>query len=159
MSKALRFSEKWFQRALWIVAIVFAFFLIGIGSQIVDDLPKVEQPLQLDEFYSNLAQKKALDAESKQLQDQTQSNNEVIDQTRLLHNAAVGRSNAARETFTNWLATRQVTSLSSQDTELLARTKQLDDLKQQERLFQKKIEQLEQTTSHLAKQLIKIICC
>ncbi|MBP6309631.1 MAG: hypothetical protein KA350_03055 [Arenimonas sp.] len=155
MSKALRFSEKWFQRALWLVAIVFAFFLIGIGSQIVDDLPKVEQPLQLEQFYSNLAQKKALDAESKQLQDQTQSNNDVIDQTRLLYNAAAQRSQAARETFNNWLATRQVTSLASQDTELLARTKELDDLKQQERLFQKKIEQLEQNNLAFSQALNK----
>ena len=155
MSKALRFSEKWFQRALWIVAIVFAFFLIGIGSQIVDDLPKVEQPLQLEEFYSNLAQKKSLDAESKQLQDQTQNNNDVIDQTRLLHTAAIQRSGAARETFNNWLATRQVTSLASQDTELLTRTKELDDLKQQERQFQKKIEQLEQNNLAFSQALNK----
>ncbi len=155
MSKALRFSEKWFQRALWIVAIVFASFLIGIGSQIVDDLPKVEQPLQLEQFYSNPAQKTALDLESKQLQDQTQNNNDVIDQTRLLYNAAAQRSQAARETFNNWLATRQVTSLASQDTELLTRTKELDDLKQQERQFQKKIEQLEQSNLAISQALNK----
>ena len=29
MSKALRLSEKWFQRGLWLVALVFAGFLIG----------------------------------------------------------------------------------------------------------------------------------
>ena len=29
MSKALRLSEKWFRRGLWLVAVVFASFLIG----------------------------------------------------------------------------------------------------------------------------------
>ena len=41
MSKALRLSEKWFRRGLWLVAFVFAGFLIGLGGTVVDDLPKV----------------------------------------------------------------------------------------------------------------------
>jgi len=35
MSKALRLSEKWFHRGLWLVALVFASFLIGLGGTIV----------------------------------------------------------------------------------------------------------------------------
>ena len=50
MSKALRLSEKWFRRGLWLVAVVFAGFLIGLGGTIVGDLPEVETPLQVDDF-------------------------------------------------------------------------------------------------------------
>ena len=32
MSKALRLPEKWFRRGLWLVAVVFASFLIGLGG-------------------------------------------------------------------------------------------------------------------------------
>lgn len=50
MSKSLRLSEKWFRRGLWLVALVFASFLIGLGGAIVDDLPRVERALELDDF-------------------------------------------------------------------------------------------------------------
>ena len=50
MSKSLRLSEKWFRRGLWLVALVFASFLIGLGSTIVGDLPQVERTLTLDDF-------------------------------------------------------------------------------------------------------------
>ena len=55
MGKALRLSEKWFRRGLWLVALVFAGFLIGLGGTIVGDLPKVEQPLELDDFLDRSA--------------------------------------------------------------------------------------------------------
>ena len=35
MSKSLRLPEKWFRRGLWLVALVFAFFLIGLGGLVV----------------------------------------------------------------------------------------------------------------------------
>ena len=50
MSKGLRLSEKWFRRGLWLVALVFAGFLIGLGGAVVGDLPRVEAPLQLDDY-------------------------------------------------------------------------------------------------------------
>ena len=50
MSNALRLSEKWFTRGLWLVAVVFAGFLIGLGSAVVGDLPKVENVKTIDDF-------------------------------------------------------------------------------------------------------------
>ena len=54
MSRALRLSEKWFQRGLWVVALVFASFLIGLGSTIVGDLPQVESAQTLDDFMESI---------------------------------------------------------------------------------------------------------
>ena len=55
MSKALRLSEKWFRRGLWVVAIVFAGFLIGLGGTLVGDLPKVEQRATVEDYMDRAA--------------------------------------------------------------------------------------------------------
>ena len=55
MSKSLRLSEKWFRRGLWLVALVFASFLIGLGGTVVGDLPRVERALELDDFIDRAA--------------------------------------------------------------------------------------------------------
>ena len=55
MSKALRLSEKWFRRGLWVVAIVFGSFLVGLGSTIVGDLPQVEHRIERDDFIDRAA--------------------------------------------------------------------------------------------------------
>lgn len=56
MLKALRLSEKWFHR-LWLVSLVFASFPDWAGGTVVGDLPKVETPLQLDDFLDQEAAK------------------------------------------------------------------------------------------------------
>ena len=50
MSKGLRLTEQWMQRALWLVAFVFAGFLIGLGGLVVQQLRDVEAPLTVEEF-------------------------------------------------------------------------------------------------------------
>ena len=50
MTKSLRLTEKWMRRGLWLVALVFASFLIGLGSAVVGDLPQVEKAQSIDDF-------------------------------------------------------------------------------------------------------------
>ncbi len=50
MANTLRLTEKWMHRGLWLVAFVFAGFLIGLGGTVVGDLPKVEKQLSLDDY-------------------------------------------------------------------------------------------------------------
>ena len=39
MNRSLLLAEKWFRSDLWLVALVFAGFLIGLGGTIVGDAP------------------------------------------------------------------------------------------------------------------------
>jgi len=132
MSKALRLSEKWFHRGLWLVALVFAWFLVGLGSTVVGDLPRVERQHTLDEFLDpqrGPALKQAIRAAQVAAKDAQAA----LDQARLSHQAAEANNRAARETFGNWLATRKATERPERDVDLLARTRQLDELRQAER--------------------------
>lgn len=132
MSKALRLSEKWFQRGLWLVAFVFAAFLIGLGSTIVGDLPQVEKTLSLDDFIEQPAATQARE-NLKTAERQGRQAQEALDQARLKLRVAQANSRSASETFSNWLATRRATDRAEQDPELLERTRALDGLKAAER--------------------------
>jgi hypothetical protein len=139
MSKALRLSEKWFRRGLWLVAFVFAGFLIGLGGTVVGDLPKVEQRLEVDDFLDRPAADK-LRNDIKAAQRASEEAQAALEQARLKMQVARSDSNTARETFNNWLATRSATQRAEQDPELIARTRALDGLKQAERTAQAALE-------------------
>ncbi len=128
MSKALRLSEKWFRFGLWIVAFVFASFLIGLGGTIVANLPKVEQRYTLEDFIDKPAAD-TLRGELRALQEKRQVAQDASDQAQLKLNGARANSSAARDTFNNWLATRHATRRQEQDSELIERTQALDELK------------------------------
>ncbi|MGI4721474.1 MAG: serine endopeptidase [Janthinobacterium lividum] len=132
MSKGLRLTEKWMQRALWLVAFAFAAFLIGLGGKIVANLWDVEQPLTLEQFMDP-AQVAALRAEQQTAEGRRDAAQLLLEQARHKHEVAQSNKRSARETFDNWLATRRATARPDQDPELLNRTRALDALEAQER--------------------------
>lgn len=132
MSKALRWSERWFRFGLWIVAVVFASFLIGLGGNIVENLPRVEQRLTVDSFLDQAVAGK-LRGEIEAAQAARQVAQDAHDQAQLKLNSARSDASTARDTFNNWLATRSATQRAEQDAELIARTAALDTLKASER--------------------------
>ncbi|QOY95668.1 zinc ribbon domain-containing protein [Massilia sp. UMI-21] len=132
MSKGLRLTEKWMQRALWLVAFAFAAFLIGLGGKIVENLWDVEQPLTLEQFMDP-AQVVALRAGQEAAQARRDQAQLALEQARHKHEVARANTLSARETFNNWLATRHATARPAQDPELIDRTRNLDALEADER--------------------------
>ena len=128
MANTLRLTEKWMHRGLWLVAFVFAGFLIGLGGTVVGDLPKVEKQLSLDD-YMDPAATNALRSAIRTAERNERDAQTALEQAQLKRRAAQADSAAARETFDNWLSTRRATQLAEQDTELLSRTRALDALK------------------------------
>ncbi len=128
MSKSLRLSEKWFNRGLWVIALVFAGFLIGLGNVIVGDLPQVDGQISQEQFVDQAAiapfraaeqaaQKRASDARP------------PLEQAELQYQAAQNAYASGQETFQNWVATRTATARPDQDRELIERSAALDALK------------------------------
>lgn len=132
MSKSLRLPEKWFRRGLWLVALVFAWFLVGLGGLVVGDLPQVETPQGIEEFMppGRAGQVRLEQQTAERLRAQSSS---ALEQAELRYRAAQKAYAGAREAFDNWVATRRATQRADQDAELLARTRALDQLKDAER--------------------------
>ena len=143
MSKGLRLTEQWLQRALWLVAFAFAAFLIGLGGKIVDNLWDVERPLSVEQFM-NAPQVAALRAEEESARTRRDSARLDLEQATQQHSVARANTRSARESFDNWLATRRVTARPDQDPELLMRTRALDKLAADERSALAKVEAQQQ---------------
>ncbi|MBU0891842.1 MAG: zinc ribbon domain-containing protein [Gammaproteobacteria bacterium] len=143
MSKSLRLSEKWFRRGLWLVALVFASFLIGLGGTLVGDLPKVETPLRVDDFLDKAAAQ-TLRQQVRDARDAEQEAQTALEQAQLQRSKAQSESRTARDSFNSWLAARSVTQRTDQDPEVLSRTQALDALRINERKTQQAVEQQQQ---------------
>jgi hypothetical protein len=132
MSKGLRLTEKWLQRALWLVALAFAGFLIGLGGKVVDNLWDVEPELTVAQFMDP-GQAAALRTEIEQADARRDAARLQLEQANERHGVAQSNTRSARATFDNWLATRQATARPDQDPELIKRTEALDALEASER--------------------------
>lgn len=139
MGKSLRLSEKWFRRGLWLVAIVFAAFLIGLGGSVVSDLPRMEQQHALDDFM-DMGAAEPLRATIRDAERTEQAADRALEQATLQLEVAQKASASARETFDNWIATRQATAQGAQDAELIRRTQALDVLNARENEAQQRVD-------------------
>ncbi|HEY0062397.1 MAG TPA: zinc ribbon domain-containing protein [Telluria sp.] len=132
MSKGLRLTQRWMQRALWLVAFVFAGFLIGLGGKLVDNLWALEPALSVEQFIDPV-QGPLVRADAEHADKAYQGADDARDQAHEKHKVAAANVNAAQATFANWLATRRATARPEQDAELIERTRALDRLKMAER--------------------------
>lgn len=144
MSKSLRLSEKWFRRGLWLVAVVFASFLIGLGSAVVGDLPQVENRLELDTFIAQPQKAQALRTQIEQAEAQQEQAQAAREQAQLQWQKARASTQAAQDSFRNWIATRSVTQRSEQDPDVIARNTALEQLREQERQAQQSLQAQDQ---------------
>lgn len=132
MNKAQRRSEKFFQIALWAVAVVFAGFLINLGGALVRNLPLVEQRYAVEDFLDQAGTKQA-EQVIKQQRALAEEAEDALQQGRLKLEAARQNSQTARDSLNAWLASRQVTQQAAQDEQLLLRTQALEQIKLAER--------------------------
>ncbi len=142
MFKSLRVPEGFFRLLMWVVSLVFAGFLIGLGGRIIADLPRLESRFGLDDFADQTAlstartELRTLEGRARELDDQR-------DQAGLAFSAVSNAYQSARASYSNWIQTRTATTDPSQDPEVLTRTRELDKLKASEREAQAAIERFD----------------
>ena len=128
MARSLRSSARWINLGLWLLALVFAGFLINLGGIVVNDLPQVEQHFRGNDSADQAAEI-PLRAALKEARTAQETADRALEQATLKLQAAQQAYTNDRDTFSNWLATRKATNLPSQDDDLIGRTKALDALK------------------------------
>ncbi len=141
MTKSLRLSEKWFNRGLWLVAILFSQFLIGLGQVVMQDLPKVEQQYTAHDFIDPELER-SLEQQQTQAEKNYLAARQAVDKAEQQLNGLEAEYASAHGTFSNWLATRQVTEQHGQDKALIERTKQLDKIKARQDKAQTQLDEL-----------------
>lgn len=132
MGKGLRWTEQWMRRALWLVAFVFAGFLIGLGNQVVDNIIYLA-PVPAAEHFLDPAKAGPLQAASRDAKEAREEADSALEQAQQKHSVAQANTRSAREAFDNWIATRHATARPDQDRELIARNRELDKLVAAER--------------------------
>jgi hypothetical protein len=142
MFRSLRVPERLFQIAGWVVSIVFAGFLIGLGGKIVGELPGVDQYVSLEQ-YMDPATSARLRVTRDSLVARERDVTAAQERARLALTAASNAYRASRESFQNWIDTRVATTDPQQDPEVLRRTAELDQLKAGERAAQTEVERLD----------------
>ena len=126
-TKGLRTPERMFRIVLWVVAVIFAGFLIGLGSLVVRDLPTVDGRVELSDFVPR-ASADALDQQIRVEERKQRDAADTLATLELKQQAATAAFATARQSLENWVAARQSTQRADQDPEVLKRTRELDDL-------------------------------
>lgn len=139
-----RQPEKWFRRMLWIVAIIFAGFLIGLGGKIVADLPLVATSEKtVADYVENRPHYDKLQNELNNQKNSQQSIEHQWEQKNLALTEQKNQTLNAQTSFDNWLATRSATEQSEQNPEVIKRTKEIDALKAKERVLEQELHLIE----------------
>ncbi len=142
MAKGVRVPEKAFGIAMWVVSIILAAFIVGLGNLVIGDLPQVESQVTQEEFADTATSKKIRD-ELRAIQERRGASDDKLAVARLQLEQAQKASQTGTETFQAWIQTRTATTNPQQDPEVLARTRELEQLKGNERAVQSAIDALE----------------
>ncbi|NLR71221.1 zinc ribbon domain-containing protein [Novosphingobium sp. ERN07] len=142
MIKGVRVPERLYRGVLWLVSIVFAGFIIGLGNLVIGDLPMVESQVYTAPP-EDTPQVRQIRAEVRKIEVQRTAIDDKLGIQRLQLEQAQRLSGNAEETFRAWIAARTATTNPQQDPEVISRTRELEQLKGNERAIQQAIADLE----------------
>jgi chemotaxis protein histidine kinase CheA len=137
-----RGPERLVRAGQWLIALLFAYFLIQVGGALIADLPLLSSQPRLEQ-YEDQPRIAALQAELEPLQSRQQALQEQADRLRERQQQASQAYAREKASFDNWRSTRSSTEQSDQNPEVIARARQLDGLLQQHQQLSNEQEQLE----------------
>lgn len=129
--KFFKSPERLFAFSMWIVSLVFASFLLGLGGKIIADIPSATRDIRIEQFMDPAALER-INTESRATIRQRQELDIAAGRAAKMAKSANNDYSNAQSAHRNWLSTRSVTSNNPQslagDKELEERTRGLDTL-------------------------------
>jgi hypothetical protein len=150
-----RGPERLVRLGQWLIALLFAYFLIQVGGSLIADLPLLSQRPQQERFLdpARVGQLQRQQQPLQQRRDQLQEEIQRHTERQLLAGQAVEREKTSFET---WRAARSATEQSQQNPEVIARARQLDRLLQQQQQLSDEGSRLEAQLQGAQKDLLPI---
>lgn len=143
-TKGQRLPEQVFRIVMWGIAVLFAGFLIGLGSLVIGDLPRAGQAPSMAQFES--AELKQLREGQGSLAKQNDALSRRLEQAHLSEEVAQNRYDEEKQSFDAWIQTRTATNSNAQNPEVLSRTKKLDALRESVRKTKQTAEAISKET-------------
>ena len=148
LTKGIRVPERVYKIVLWLVSIVFAAFLIGFGNLVIGDLPQVTDDVDRYE-YIETPEVTRLQQELRSVETQSAAASDRMELLRIQRQQASSEAQSAKETFEAWIQTRTATTDPTQDPEVLRRTRELEQLQQNERSLDASISEIQTEQTRL----------
>lgn len=148
MYKQLRGPERLFKFGQWIVAALFAFFLIKVGSSLIADLPLLAKYPQQEEYLDEAAIRN-IEVSIKPSQDKISILEKSMSQATEELEIAQADYLKSKESFDNWRITRSSTEQSEQNPEVIAKARKLDILLKEQQQIESKVRNFEQAKNDL----------
>lgn len=120
-----RGPERLVRMAQWLIALLFAYFLIQVGGSILADLPSLTKAPKQDTFLQS-PPIKALEAKLHPLESERQGLQEQLNSLRQRQELAQQAYASDKASFDNWRSARSATEQASQNPEVIARVRKLD---------------------------------
>lgn len=157
-----RGPERLVRMAQWLIALLFAFFLIRVGASLLADLPALTTPPQRAAFLQT-PPITALEARLQPLEAERKALEEKLNGLRQRQELARQAYESEKASFDNWRSARSATEQAAQNPEVIARARALDDqLQLQGRLrgegqaLERQLSGLEASGAPLERQLARL---
>jgi chromosome segregation ATPase len=146
--KGIRVPERLYKGVLWLVSIVLAAFLVGFGNLIIGDLPQVETRVERSNFVET-PEVIQLRSEMRTINQERATVSDRLDLLRIQQRQAESETASGKQTFEAWIQTRRATTDPPQDPEDIRRTRELEQLQQNERSVDNSVSALETELTEL----------
>lgn len=160
-----RGPERLVRAGQWIIALLFAWFLIQVGTSAIADLPLLSRAPQPEQFRQEAASARVQSQLQPLREQETKLQLQISDLDRQ-NSQAEENLRRDRQSFETWRAARTATEQSDQNPEVVARAQKLDgqlaelrrlgerkqQLEQQQRALQERITPVAQQLSNLESQ-------